>query len=40
MAAEIVKHGDSTKAAETAPSLKPGSVKKVDNLMLRVFLVS
>ncbi|KAL8095044.1 uncharacterized protein LOC141690288 isoform X2 [Apium graveolens] len=28
MAAEIVKHGDSTKAAETAPSLKPGSVKK------------
>lgn len=40
MAAEILKHGDSTKAAETAPSLKPGSMKKVDNFMLRKFLVS
>lgn len=38
MAAEIVKHGDSTKAAETAPSVKLGSVEKEDNFMLRKLL--
>ncbi|KAK1389764.1 hypothetical protein POM88_017942 [Heracleum sosnowskyi] len=38
IAAEIVKHGDSTKASETAVSLKLGSMKKEDNFMLRKLL--